>query len=142
MNNVTAVLKEDANFTTYLKTDDHQLIADEPVELGGDNRGPNPYALVSSGLAACTLITMKMYAKRKGWELGEISVEVSHNKDYHAECEDCEKSSQKKDIFERRIHISGNLDETQLKRMLYIADRCPVHRTLEGSAVVKTELME
>ena len=82
-----------------------------------------------------------MYARRKGWDLGDLHIDVSHNKDYHAECTDCEKSSIKKDIFVRKIKISAELDEAQMKRMAYIADRCPVHRTLDETAIIKTEFV-
>tara|TARA_B110000238_G_C16099679_1_gene427689 strand:+ start:624 stop:1049 length:426 start_codon:yes stop_codon:yes gene_type:complete len=141
MTTVSAILKSDKNYTTEIDASGHQLIADEPIDHGGDDKGPNPYALVASGLAACTLITLKMYARRKDWGLGDLLVDVSHNKDYHAEYTDCEKSSIKKDIFTRKVKISADISEAKLKRLIYIADRCPVHRTLEETSIIKTEFV-
>jgi len=141
MTNVSGVLKQNKNYTTEMDVGGHHIIADEPIDHGGDDNGPNPYALVASGLAACTVITLRMYAKRKDWDLGDIYIDVTHNKDYHAECSDCEKSSVKRDIFNRKIRMSAKLDEAQMKRLTYIADRCPVHKTLSETAVINTEFV-
>lgn len=116
----------------------HHLLADEPVTYGGTNKGLSPYGLVSAGLGACTSMTIRMYARRKGWPLSHVSVDISHNK-VHAQ--DAETSSGDKiDEFRRVITLSGDLDADQRKRLMEIADKCPVHRTLERTAHVVTEL--
>ena len=115
----------------------HHLLADEPMTYGGTDKGLSPYGLVSAGLGACTSMTIRMYARRKGWPLEHVSVDISHNK-VHAQ--DAETGSGEKiDTFRRVISFIGDLDEAQTARLMEIADKCPVHRTLERSAVVITE---
>ena len=115
----------------------HHLLADEPMTYGGTDKGLSPYGLVSAGLGACTSMTIRMYARRKGWPLEHVSVDISHNK-VHAQ--DAETGSGEKiDTFRRVISFTGDLDEAQTARLMEIADKCPVHRTLERSAVVITE---
>ncbi len=117
----------------------HHIFADEPVAYGGSNRGLTPYGLVAAGLGACTSMTIRMYARRKGWPLTGVSVDVSHNK-VHAQ--DAETGSADRiDQFDRVIRLSGELDTEQRTRLLEIADKCPVHRTLENGAKVVTELV-
>ena len=121
-------------------SDGHHLLADEPLAYGGTNKGLSPYGLLSAGLGACTSMTIRMYARRKGWPLDHVSVDVSHNK-VHAQ--DAETSvGEKIDTWRRRISLSGKLGEEQRTRLLEIADKCPVHRTLERSSTVITELVE
>ena len=116
----------------------HHLLADEPLAYGGTNRGPSPYGLLSAGLGACTSMTLRMYARRKGWPLDHVTVDVSHNK-VHAQ--DAGTPTETKiDLFKRRITLTGALNDDQRTRLLEIADRCPVHRTLEVSSRVETEL--
>ncbi|WP_368187590.1 alpha/beta fold hydrolase [Aestuariibius sp. HNIBRBA575] len=118
----------------------HHALADEPLAYGGTNRGMSPYGFVSAGLGACTSMTIRMYARRKGWPLRGISVDVSHNK-VHAQ--DAQPGSDAKvDQFHRVIHLSGDLTDEQRAKLLEIADKCPVHRTLERSNIVKTQLAE
>lgn len=118
----------------------HHLIADEPLAYGGTNKGLSPYGLLSSGLGACTSMTIRMYARRKGWPLDRVSVDVSHDK-VHAQ--DAETAlGDKIDTWHRRISLTGALDGDQRSRLLAIADKCPVHRTLERSSNVITELVE
>ncbi|MDK3074153.1 bifunctional alpha/beta hydrolase/OsmC family protein [Sedimentitalea sp. JM2-8] len=117
---------------------DHHLLADEPVSYGGTNRGLTPYGLLAAGLGACTSMTIRMYARRKGWPLTGVSVDVSHDK-VHAQ--DAESGSGTKiDQFHRVIDLTGDLDEDQRARLLSVADKCPVHRTLEMGAGVVTRL--
>lgn len=118
---------------------DHHFIADEPVAVGGGGRGPDPYEFVTAGLGACTSMTLRLYADRKGWPLEKVSVALSHSKDYADDCEHCEEG-RKSDIFERTITVDGPLDEEQRQRLLEIADKCPVHRTLEEKVHVRTQL--
>ncbi|MBL4650627.1 MAG: OsmC family protein [Aureispira sp.] len=129
-------------FTSDIKTHDHYFKADEPVEFGGNNEGPSPYDLLLSSLGACTAMTLKMYASRKEWPLEKVVVELSHSKNYHEDCVSCEKTSSKVDIIERRIHIEGALDEKQIERLMKIADKCPVHKTLTSETIIKTSLAE
>lgn len=114
----------------------HHLLADEPVKVGGTNRGLTPYGFLSAGLAACTSMTIRMYARRKGWALDHVSVDVSHAKTHAGDTDD----NSKIDEWVRRITLVGDLDASQRQRLLEIADKCPVHRTLEHSSRVLTEL--
>lgn len=118
----------------------HRLTADEPVEAGGNDSGPNPYELLASALAACTVMTLRMYARHKGLEVGTIRCAVSHSKIHAEDCADCATKSGKIDRFERVIEIEGPLDAAIRQRLLEIADRCPVHRTLEGEIVIDSRL--
>ncbi|NNE86537.1 MAG: OsmC family protein [Silicimonas sp.] len=118
----------------------HHTLADEPLAYGGTNRGMSPYGFLASGLGACTSMTIRMYARRKGWPLEHIAVDVSHDK-VHAQ--DAETSKEMRiDHFKREIRLVGELDEAQRTRLLEIADKCPVHRTLEAGAKVETILVE
>ncbi|MEM8694262.1 MAG: bifunctional alpha/beta hydrolase/OsmC family protein [Pseudomonadota bacterium] len=116
----------------------HHVLADEPLAYGGTNKGLSPYGFLSAGLAACTSMTVRMYARRKGWPLANVSVDVSHDK-VHAQ--DAGTGTETKiDTWRRRITLCGDLDQQQRQRLLEIADKCPVHRTLEKSSHVVTEL--
>ncbi|WP_037309970.1 bifunctional alpha/beta hydrolase/OsmC family protein [Ruegeria halocynthiae] len=117
----------------------HHAVADEPASYGGTDRGMSPYGFVSSGLGACTSMTIRMYARRKRWPLTGITVDVCHNK-VHAQDAGLV-SDGKVDLFRRKIRLEGPLDQEQRDRLLEIADKCPVHRTLEGSAQITTELL-
>ncbi len=139
---VVARLDDAPGFTTEIMADKHSLIADEPEAVGGNDFGPDPYELLSASLAACTAMTVKMYAKRKKWPLEEVTVHMNHAKKYAEDCNDCEKPSSRIDLFERCIEFEGPLDEVQIKRLLEIADRCPVHRSLHGVVKVETTLLE
>jgi len=127
-------------YTTEILAGSHRLKADEPVDVGGNDYGATPYDLLLSSLGACTAMTIKMYANRKGWDLKQVEVHLSHKKDYANNCESCDSKS-KIDQISRFIDIKGELDESQIKRLLEIADKCPVHRTLHSEVKVETELM-
>ncbi|MEL7133070.1 MAG: OsmC family protein, partial [Pseudomonadota bacterium] len=116
----------------------HHILADEPRAYGGTNQGLSPYGLLSAGLAACTSMTIRMYARRKEWPLDHVHVDVSHNK-VHAQDANAAHGD-KVDEWKRRITLTGSLDDDQRQRLLEIADRCPVHRTLERTSKVMTEL--
>ena len=136
---VEAKLQSEA-FTTAISVGEHHMIADEPKSVGGNNLGPTPYDYVASGLGACTAMTIKMCAARKKWDLKGVTVTVSHNKKYAADCDDCELPSTKIDHFTRVVELNGDLDTSQRKRLLEIANKCPVHKTLEASSMIETEL--
>ena len=129
-------------FTTQIIAGKHHLVADEPIKVGGSDLGPNPYELVSSGLAACTSMTIQMYARRKKWEISNVETHVSYSKKHAEDCENCENDMAKIDSFEREISIKGDLDEKQLKRLMEIADKCPVHKTLSSRAQIITKLID
>lgn len=116
----------------------HVLIADEPARLGGTDQGPTPYQLLAAALGACTTMTMRMYAKRKKLALDHVACDVSHGKCHGSDCGD----GGKVDEFTRVIHLTGNLDDVQRSRLLEIADKCPVHHTLQAQAVIRTRLAE
>ena len=118
----------------------HHALADEPIAYGGTNQGMSPYGFLSAGLGACTSMTIRMYARRKGWPLAHVYVDVTHDKVHGQDVE--LGAAEKIDHFTRHIHLEGPLDDAQRARLLEIADRCPVHRTLEAQAVIKTKLVD
>lgn len=120
----------------------HRLVADEPPAVGGGDAGPDPYAYLLSALGACTTMTLRLYARRKKWPLERASVELSHAKVHEEDCENCESAASKIDRIERRLTLEGPLSDEQRQRLLEIAERCPVHRTLHGEVRVETTLEE
>jgi putative redox protein len=129
-------------FETAAEVGPHRLTVDEPVSYGGDGRGPSPFDYLAVGLGACTVMTMRMYADRKGWSDVDFTAEVEHGKVHAADCRDCAEDqaarSGKIDRFERRIAISANATAEQRAKLIEIAGKCPVHRTLTESAAVVT----
>ena len=119
----------------------HHALADEPIIYGGTNRGMSPYGFMSAGLGACTSMTIRMYTRRKGWPLKAVRVDVSHNKS-HAQDADPDAGTQKIDIFKRSIFLEGDLNADQRARLLEIADKCPVHKTLMHSSKIETFLAD
>ena len=138
---VVASLDNTDGFTTQMKVGNHYITGDEPLEFGGNDFGPSPYEFVSAGLSACTAMTLQMYARRKKWDLQNVEVHTSHDKVHMEDCNSCESPNAKIDTFDREIRLSGELDEAQKKRLLEIADKCPVHRTLENDTKVNTKLI-
>jgi putative redox protein len=118
----------------------HRLTADEPTEAGGSDLGPNPYDLLLAALGACTSMTLRLYADHKQWPLERTSVRLSHQKIHAADCADCETREGKVDQIEREIEIAGPLDATQRQRLLEIAEKCPVHRTLHSEIKIRSRL--
>ncbi|GAB4311683.1 MAG: bifunctional alpha/beta hydrolase/OsmC family protein [Bacteroidales bacterium] len=139
---VVASLDSQEKFTTRIKAGKHYLIADEPGSVGGNDFGPTPNDLVSAGLATCTAMTIRMYADRKNWILDEVNVHIRHSKIHAHDCNTCEDSTSAKiDLFTRVIELKGNLDKQQRQRLLEIANKCPVHKTLRSETAIKTELL-
>jgi len=118
----------------------HTFYADEPADAGGDNAGPTPYDLLLGALGACTSMTLLIYARRKGWPLEDVEVRLSHQRDYARDCADCDTEPVQIDQIERRITLKGQLDQSQRARLLEIAEKCPVHRTLTGTIRVTDRL--
>lgn len=128
-----------SRFQNEVFVNGRRYLADEPTSVGGSDTGPDPYAWLSAGLGACTSMTLRMYADRKTWPLERVTVNVDHRKLHPEDCVDCGPKD-RIDTFSRTIQIEGNLSDEQRQRLLEIADRCPVHRTLESTAVIQTHL--
>lgn len=129
-----------AGYTTEIKAGKHALLADESESDGGDDFGPSPYELLSSSLAACKVMTMQMYARRKGWDLQQAQAHVSHSRRYPEDCTGCEDNSKRIEHFDCTIELEGNLTEDQRKRILEISTRCPVHKTLQNVVKIDSTL--
>ena len=140
--NQVVVRLDGAGFRTEMLANGFPLVADEPVAVGGTNAGPSPYDSLVAGLGACTAMTLRMYADRKGWPLEAVEVRLNHEKIHAKDCEDCEQKVGKIDQIERELVLSGPLDEAQRQRIKEIANRCPVHRTLEGEVKILTKLAD
>ncbi len=132
-NMVTVKERAGGIYTQDVLAGNHRLYADEPESLGGADLGPSPFEFVLAGLGSCTTITLRMYAERKKWPVTHIGVDVSYKKSGFG--------ADMKSVFVRKITIEGELDEAQLKRMMAIADKCPVHKMLEAKTEIRTELV-
>lgn len=127
-------------FATEVRAGKHAFLADEPVSVGGTDKGPTPYDLLAAALATCTTMTLRMYAAHKGLDLESATVRVSHGRVHADDCVDCEQQDGQIHEFNRELLLEGDLTEAQRARMLEIADRCPVHKTLHSEIKVRTRL--
>lgn len=126
-------------FTSSIHSDNHTIVADEPESVGGKDLGFAPYDLLNGSLGACTVMTLKMYAERKKWDLKEVSVRISNGKkEIEHNDPDVNKPTKKVDVFYKNIKFVGNLDDKQRARLLQIASKCPVHKTITGEVLVET----
>jgi len=130
---------DNQGFRTTLDIAGHAMVADEPTAVGGTDAGPSPYGLLSGALASCTAMTLHAYAKLKGLPVTDIRVRVKHEKVHERDCEHPDDASAKLDRLERTIWIEGDLDDAARARMLQIAERCPVHRTLGAQVKIVTQ---
>ena len=130
-----------AGFAQEIVVGPHRLAADEPTAAGGADTGPNPYDLLLASLGACTSMTVALYARRKGWPLEHVTVRLRHSKIHAADCADCETREGMIDRIERDIELAGPLTDEQRARLLEIAGRCPVHRTLVSEIDIRTRLV-
>ena len=130
------------NFTTSIQTKNHTLIADEPESIGGSDFGPSPYEYLNASLAACTVMTLKMYAERKKWDLREVFVYISHSRKHSDDLNVDVEKPKYLDHISKKLKFVGNLDASQKERLKEISSRCPVHRTLESEVIFETQVIQ
>ena len=140
MSRETVVVGGRSGFLQNISIGPHQVVADEPKDAGGNDAGPNPYELLLAALGTCTSMTLRMYADRKGWKLEEVRVALTHARSYARDCAECDEKPTMIDRIERQITLTGELSGAQRERLLEIADRCPVHRTLTSKIQIQTRL--
>jgi putative redox protein len=132
----SVVIRTGQGFRTEVEAGGHRWVMDEPEEAGGTDEGPTPYDLLNAAIGACTSMTLRVYADRKGWPLEEVIVHMRHGQHHEADCERCETEEVGIHRIEREIELRGDLTDEQRKRLLAIADRCPVKQTLERGVKV------
>jgi putative redox protein len=125
-------------FSTEVTAGRHKLLADEPIEAGGEDTGSSPYELLLASLGSCTVMTLRLYAARQGWPLDAVTVVLSHDRIYAEDCADCETKDGRLDRISREITLDGDLTVEQRARLMRIAERCPIHRTLTSEIVIET----
>jgi uncharacterized OsmC-like protein/alpha/beta superfamily hydrolase len=136
-----SVTERDQKFARTVRSDSHEWIADEPKKLGGTDLGPDPYEHLLASLGTCTSMTIRMYANRKKMALDDVQVVLSHSREHAVDCENCEGEPQKIEKLHRAISIQGDLSEQEITRLMEIADKCPVHKTLLSDVEVTSELV-
>ena len=128
-----------AGFAQEIVAGPHHLAADEPLSVGGTNTGPSPYDFLLAALGACTSMTVGMYARRKGWPLEDITVNLRHSRIHSSDCAECETKEGMLDRIELDIQLAGSLSDEQRSKLLEVANKCPVHRTLESKIIIATK---
>jgi putative redox protein len=136
---VTVTEAGTGTYTRQITVGRHELVSDEPHPIG-DDAGPTPYDLLLAALGACTSMTVRMYANRKGWPLQQVRVTLRHARIHAKDCSDCETSNAWIDRIDCEVELTGDLDDTQRQRLLHMADRCPVHQTLTSEVRIATSL--
>jgi len=131
----------ESGLTQEITSGPFRIRADEPVEVGGGGTGPSPYELLLASLGACTSMTLRLYATRKGWNLERITVRLRHYRVHAQDCIDCETKPASVDRIEREIELAGKLSEEQKARLRGIAEKCPVHRTLMSRIEIRTSIL-
>ena len=134
---VVRVITLGGKFAQKVEAGSHQWISDEPPRLGGGGAGPTPYDQLLAALGTCTSMTLALYAARKGLKLEKVEIELEHGREHAVDCDSCEKGA-KIDVIDRSIRLYGELSNEERETLLQIADRCPVHRTLENHIEIKT----
>jgi putative redox protein len=134
------VVSSESGLAQEIVSGKHRWRADEPAPYGTDT-GPSPYELLLAGLGACTSMTLRLYAQRKGMDLQHITIRLRHFRIHAEDCRDCETKEGFVDRIEREIELTGNLDEAQKLRLLEIAERCPVHRSLKSELSIHTSVL-
>lgn len=129
-------------FRTDIFAGGYSLVADEPESYGGEGLGPSPYDYLQAALGACTTMTVQMYARRKKWPLQSAVVRLRHQKVHAEDCAHCEEKQGKIDFFERELELQGELSDEQRQRLLEIAEKCPVHKTLHSEVEIRSKLRE
>jgi putative redox protein len=129
-----------SGYRVEIEASGHTLISDEPLEAGGTNEGATPYDLILAALGACTAMTLRLYADRKQWPLEGVIVRLHHGRSHAADEEQCENRPVRLDHIERTLELSGSLTDEQRVRLAEIAERCPVHRTLDAGVRITTRL--
>jgi uncharacterized OsmC-like protein len=130
-----------AGFAQEIHAGRHRIVADEPASAGGTDTGPSPYDLLLAALGACTSMSVGMYARRKAWPLEEVTVHLRHSKIHAIDCAECETKDGMLDRIERDIHFTGPLTDEQRSKLLEIANKCPVHRTLTSEIDIVTRVV-
>jgi putative redox protein len=130
-----------AGFAQQIAIGSHRLLSDEPKDAGGQGTGPSPYELLAAALGACTSMTLGMYARRKQWPLHQVTVRLRHSKIHAEDCADCETKEGMLDRIDRDIELTGDLTEEQRSKLLEIAGKCPVHRTLTRGMHIHSRLV-
>jgi putative redox protein len=142
MRNVNVRYLDDYVFTQSLIAGTHAFYADQPESEDGDDLGPDPYELLLWALGACTSMTLKVYAERQGWDLRDVRVHLHHERVHASDCENPDDPNARLDRIERVIALEGDLSAEQRRRLLAVAARCPVHRTLQNRPVVVDRLSD
>lgn len=129
-----------SGFRTEVDVGGHHLVVDEPLPVGGTDTGPSPYEMLLAALGACTAMTLRLYADRRGWPLERARVELRHRKVHAQDCAECDRRPAKMDVVDRVVFLDGPLADEQRTRLMEIAERCPVHQTLQSKIQVNTRI--